>query len=358
MQQTTRWSLPVLLALLLALLGAALAPAARAQGMMGHHLALAIDGLEPLGDGYAYEGWLIIDGEPVSTGTFDVNADGSLSQERFDVMADTAAATTFVLTIEPSPDPDPAPSAVHVLGGDLDNGYAELTVAHPAALGSDFSGAAGSYILAAPSGGDAASYANGIWWLDPDGPSASLVLPTLPEGWIYEGWVVGPDGPVSTGRFAAPSGADSDGKGPAAGAADTPPFPGQDFVSPAKDLTGGYAAVISVEPVPDDSPAPFALKPLLDGSIDDVGAMTAQAMSNNRASFPTGSATLDGDMMMEGDDEEAAATSEASGGAVGPAPQTMPETGATVTSSATPLLLLAAGLLLLTGATALRRRPR
>ena len=103
-------------------------------------------------------------------------------------------------------------------------------------------------------------YASGIWWLDPAaGPGASLVLPALPAGWIYEGWVVGPEGPVSTGRFTQVMGADSDAGGPTAGPRSTPPFPGQDFIMPPVSLIG-YQAVVSIEPDPDDSPGPFTFE--------------------------------------------------------------------------------------------------
>ena len=69
--------------------------------------------------------------------------------------------------------------------------------------------------------------------------------------------------------------------GPAGGPdGDGPPFPGQDFVNPPMDLIGG-AAVISVEPEPDDSPAPFVLKPLLTPVISPDLAPTLQAMNNN-----------------------------------------------------------------------------
>jgi hypothetical protein len=50
--------------------------------------------------------------------------------------------------------------------------------------------------------------------------------------------------------------------------------------------------VISVEPDPDNSPAPFTLKPLLDPNIDDVGAMVLQPMHLNPAPLPAGSAVL------------------------------------------------------------------
>jgi Anti-sigma-K factor rskA, C-terminal len=255
---------------------------------------VAFSGLQDLGAGWAYEGWFIVNGAPISTGTFTVDGSGNPSRDLFsaDVPAG-AAVSSFVLTIEPSPDPDPAPSGTHYLAGDFAGSRATLSVGHPAALGNDFTHASGSYILAAPSAGADGDYHNGIWWLDPvDPPLPGLSLPPLPAGWQYEGWVVGPDGPVSTGRFRLANAADFDGGGPAAGPNPTPPFPGEDFVDPAVDLTAGYAAVITIEPQPDNSPAPFTLKPLVDNHIDDLGAKVSQFMANNAASFPTGTATL------------------------------------------------------------------
>jgi hypothetical protein len=251
---------------------------------------LSLTGLEDLGPGWAYEGWLIVDGKPVSSGVFLVDASGAPSATSFSVLAsDLSAATTFVLTIEPSPDSDPAPSLAHVLAGDFNGETAELSVGHPAALGNDFAQATGGYILAAPSAGSGGSYTTGIWWLDPaTGPGPSLNLPALPDGWVYEGWIVGANGPVSTGRFTSASEADSDGAGPTAGPDAAPPFPGQDFVNPAVNLIG-TTVVISIEPEPDNSPAPFALKPLVDNAVDDSEAL--QAMENNAGSFPTGTVT-------------------------------------------------------------------
>ncbi len=258
------------------------------------YLELEADGLEDLGVGWAYEGWVIVDGAPVSTGTFTVNGSGMLSRSMFAVeVADANAVSTFVLTIEPVPDADPAPADVHLLAGDFTGSTAELTVAHGAAFGNDFSSAAGPFILNAPSGGGEADYFNGIWWLDTaTGPGPTLELPELPAGWAYEGWVVGPGGPMSTGRFLMASGTDSDAGGITSGPYATPPFPGQDLINPAADLTDGYAAVISVEPDPDNSPAPFTLKPLVDGDIEDVGAGVLQAMVNMASGFPSAQASL------------------------------------------------------------------
>ncbi|MCO5195224.1 MAG: hypothetical protein M9930_18335 [Anaerolineae bacterium] len=105
--------------------------------------------------------------------------------------------------------------------------------------------------------------------------------------------VVGMSGPVSTGTFIDVAAADSDGGGPAAGPNPTPPFPGQDFINPMTDLTTGYAAVISIEPDPDNSPGPFTLKPLVDSLIEDDGGSVLQMMANNAAaSSPTGTVMI------------------------------------------------------------------
>ncbi|MEQ9074045.1 MAG: anti-sigma factor [Sandaracinaceae bacterium] len=260
-------------------------------------MSLGFSGLPQLGEGYEYESWLIVDGAPVSAGRFTVDADANPIPAAFEIdamVADTAAA--YVLTIEPIEGDDPAPSAVHILAGDLADGVASLSTAHAAAIGTDFADATGVYILETPTSGDVADdYAQGIWWLVPgaDGMAPGLSLPALPEGWVYEGWVAGADGPVSTGTFGAVDAADADGAGETAGPDGSPPFPGQDFIDPAIVLTGGYAAVISVEPVPDDSPMPFVIKPLVDMTIDDVMAPDTQEMANAAASnLPSGSVTF------------------------------------------------------------------
>ncbi len=54
----------------------------------------------------------------------------------------------------------------------------------------------------------------------------------------------------------------------------------------------GNAVVISVEPVPDDSPAPFAIKPLVDSMITADGAGVSQDMVNMSANNPSGSASF------------------------------------------------------------------
>lgn len=257
-----------------------------------------IDGLQDIGPNYRYEGWLIVDGSPKSAGIFDVDADGNLSATSFEVDKDyIEGASAYVLTIEPFPDSDPAPSSTHILAGDFSGSSAALTVGHGSALGSDFTSATGSYILATPTDGMMNNENSGLWFLDPAaGPGASLNLPTLPDGWVYEGWAVINGSPVSTGTFTDVAAADA--MAPYSGTMAGPPFPGEDFLMNAPagqtfptDLAGGVA-VISIEPYPDNSADPFVLKPLV-GMIDaNAVDHTSYSMGNNAAATnPTGTVT-------------------------------------------------------------------
>lgn len=262
-------------------------------------LNLNISGLEDLGSSAQYEGWLIVNGAALSTGTFSVDGNGTLSRTSFPIEEGTLnGASTFVLTIEPNPDNDPEPSDIHILAGDFSGSSASLSVGHGAALGTDFESAEGGYILATPTDGTMDDEESGVWFLNPAGPSATLGLPTLPAGWEYEGWAVINGSPVTTGKFTSAEGADMSApySGPNAG----PPFPGEDFLmnTPSglgvefpTDLRGGVI-VVSVEPSPDNSPDPFTLKPLV-GMVNDSAAVhTLYDMDNNaEATNPTGSAS-------------------------------------------------------------------
>jgi hypothetical protein len=263
------------------------------------NLNMNFSGLEDLGSDYAYEGWLIVDGAPVSAGIFTVDASGNPSATSFEIDKTTLEnATAYVLTIEPSPDADPAPSKVHILAGDFNGNTSTLAVDHASAIATDFVAATGKYILATPTDGGAMdNEESGVWWIDPAaGPGPGLSLPALPEGWEYEGWAVVNGIPLSTGKFTTASG--SDDAAPFSGVTAGPPFPGEDFLRNAPtgltfpiDLSG-KTVVISVEPKPDNSPAPFLLKPLV--SVVPAAAMTHSAidMSNNaEMTNPTGTAT-------------------------------------------------------------------
>jgi len=266
------------------------------------NLNLSFSGLEDLGANHAYEGWILVNGSPVSTGTFTVDGNGNASKTAFTVdQTQLDAATKFILTVEPSPDSDPMPSDQKLIAGDFSGNTAMASTAVAPALG-DFSNAAGTYFLRTPTDEDMGNNSNdmnGIWFGAPGAPpTANFTLPTLPAGWAYEGWIVTANGPISTGTFtdfgAADSGNPFSGTQNNAG----PPIPGEDFFlnAPAGETfpldVRGKTVVISVEPVPDNSPAPFLLKPL--ASMIDANAATAPTSHNfgqNLGTLPTGSAT-------------------------------------------------------------------
>ncbi len=266
-------------------------------------LELTFAGLEPLANGVHYEGWIVVDGAPVSTGNFNVDADGGLIDldgasiaSPFEAIH-TDRAEAVVISIEPADDADPAPSAIKVLGGDVVDGQAELTTAHPAAIGTDFTDASGVYILGTPTTAVEDDELSGVWFIGLDGGAVQgLDLPELNEGWIYEGWAVIDGVPVSTGRFTDPAAGD-DFNGFSGVDATGPNYPGEDFITNAPDgvafptdLRDGVV-VISVEPIDDDSPAPFALKPLVSEVADGIDDHVVQEFGQGPAAI-TGTAVL------------------------------------------------------------------
>lgn len=263
-------------------------------------LTLDVTGFPTLADGVHYENWAIIDGAPVSAGKFNVD-NGTIVDLNGAPIAGfpvpgLEAATTIVITIEPAGDTDTVPSDTHFVAGDVVDSSAELSISHPAALGTDFATAAGSVILATPTNGNNTNELSGIWFLAVPGPTQSLDLPTLPAGWKYEGWAVIDGTPVSTGTFLDVAAADDDA--PFSGPEPGPPFPGEDFLVDAPegvtlptDLSGA-TIVISVEPDPDDSPAPFILKPLVGQVPENPNDHENYELANNAVNLPGGTARL------------------------------------------------------------------
>ena len=272
------------------------------------NLTLNLSGLENLGDNFRYEGWILVEGQdgPVSTGIFSVDDEGNLSQTQFPVNSVAlAAANAFVLSIEPFPDSDPAPAATKYLRADFGEGdSARVAEVGLGPVGGSFENASGTFFLRAPTDEAPGSENNGndeygVWFGNPGmPPTPALTLPTLNEGWVYEGWVVTENGPLSTGTFTEfdvrDNNAMSEGDDRfSATAFDGPPIPGEDFFMNAPDGfefpldIRGRKIVISVEPSPDNSPMPFTLKPL-DGEAGQDTAPATYDLELNTGSFPTG----------------------------------------------------------------------
>ena len=259
------------------------------------NLTLNLDGLEALGNDFVYEGWIIVNGSPVSTGTFssvDFPQTFSVNSEQLDL------ATTFVLSIEPAVDSDPLPAATKILAGDFSGALASVD---SNGIVADFGTSTGSYILATPTDADDTNEESGVWFLDNSSGNAvaGLDLPTLTEGWKYEGWAVLDGTPISTGTFTDPTLADDNAttsvfKGDAGNG---PGFPGEDYLQNAPtgitfptDLRGA-TIVISVEPSPDNSPTPFTLKPLAHAVPSDAAVHTNISMGVGPTALISGSVT-------------------------------------------------------------------
>ncbi len=261
---------------------------------LGAQIQLRLNGLEKT-SGQHYEGWAVGSNGVTSTGRFNINDDGEIvavnaagdslavlgaDTASFALQDDPARLTAFVLTIEPDGDTDAGPSAIHYMEGGFENGVAIATLQESGAVGASFLNSTGSFILATPTNGPS-THNQGIWYVS--GGQPSLNLPALNSTFAYEGWIVNTDTgeAISTGVFDQASGADSDGPGAAAGPNPAPPFPGQDYINPARILNDGHhMAVISVEPVPDFDPAPFTLK-ILSQPIADQQAVTTDVPLNN-----------------------------------------------------------------------------
>ncbi len=260
-------------------------------------------------DGH-YEGWAIVGGMPYTTGKFNVNGSGQPVMlgggsviEEFDAGMDITGASDIKISIEAPGDGDALPSGLIVLEGSVSGLTANLRAALPGLeMLSDM--ATGAYILATPSDNDsdAGNDDQGIWFLSLPNPDPGFMhLPDLGANWTYEGWVVDLSGatpmPYSTGTFDMASGFDSDAAGCMGGG---PPFPGQDFVAyqcdGVLDLDNGdFAAVLTIEPVPDNSPMPFLLKPLAGMIPTDGLGNPGIPMGNQTAdTFPVGTALIAG----------------------------------------------------------------
>ncbi|HHO55692.1 MAG TPA: hypothetical protein ENK21_04840 [Trueperaceae bacterium] len=288
---------------LIALLATAIVLSACNPAAKTSVLELQATGLAALENGSHYEGWAIVDGKALSTGKFNVQNGNIISLagakvKQFKLNFDISKATKLVITIEPKGDTDAKPAATHILAGTVSNGKSSLTIADSAALGNDFTTAAGKYILATPTTSTKTDENSGIWFLNigKNGPEVGLNLPTLPAGWVYEGWTVINGIPVSSGKFSKVDAIDASAvySNPANSG---PPFPGEDYVLNApKGLSfptniAGGKAVISIEPAMDDSPKPFALKPLVGDIPANATDHKAYSMGQN-LNFPTISAVI------------------------------------------------------------------
>jgi len=264
---------------------------------------LELENLPPLQDGYTYQAWARIGFVTLPSERFNVaengsfvNSSGQFIQNSFIFTEDISDASEVFITIEDKRDSDETPSGTVVMAGDVTASSATLSMTHPLALDASFGGQSGSYMLLNWATSASPDETSGLWFIDGsrNAPSAGLSLPSLPDGWTYEGWVDNGSAFVSTGTFRDNSGHDlerlySD--------TDTPPFPGEDFLENAPDGVtfpldpSGGTVRVSIEPFPDDTVLPYGIF-VLSGSVPATPAAATPYPLTANVSGPTGTATL------------------------------------------------------------------
>lgn len=255
------------------------------------NLVLNLNGLEPLGSDFVYEAWIAGGNETLSLGTFSETT-FPLS---FTVNPETLfSARSFKVTIELANNSSTQPSNTEILRGF----FSERTAYINTSVIGDFESASGTFFLKTPTDDiddrQVDNDQNGIWFGMPGSPpSPNINLPNLPSGWIYEGWVTGESGYISTGKFRAFNAVDHSNKFSGITNNNAFDLPGEDFFvnAPAGESfpldIKGRNVFISVEPVPDNSPDPFLIRPL----VGKAGTATAPAMyylKQNIISLPWG----------------------------------------------------------------------
>jgi hypothetical protein len=122
---------------------------------------LAVEGIEPLANGFHFELWAIIDDAPITVGKFNIDASGAvvdldgvaIPDAHFNAGRDISVASSFVLTIEAAGDNDITPGISKYLAGPLMGDSSRMTLDSETALGTDFSESEGTFILATPTDG-------------------------------------------------------------------------------------------------------------------------------------------------------------------------------------------------------------
>jgi len=264
---------------------------------------LELENLPPLQDGFAYQAWVQVGFVSHASDRFNVTENGSFVNDAgqfiqnalvFEV--DISEATEVFVTIEDKRDSDDQPSGTVVLAGDVSGSTATLSTNHERALGVSFEGQSGTFMLLNWASGASTDETSGLWFIDGTraAPTAGLSLPTLPEGWVYEGWMDQGGTLVSTGAFREN---DSHDLARQYSNTDTPSFPGEDFLENAPegvsfplDPSGGTVRV-TVEPFPDDTVAPYGIF-ILSGSVPASPSSATPYPLQTEVAAPSGTATL------------------------------------------------------------------
>lgn len=195
-------------------------------------LELEVSNLPDNGDNFDYYMWLVSGGVNISLGEFDVmNGLPSRNEWQLGDLNSLENATQVLISMSPAGITPTSPDDMVMLAADFGNSnLASFTTAPMTTDGASFSGSLGSYFLATPTTSTMSEEFSGLWFGDNTTPALlpGLNLPTLSEGWTYQGWInLGNDMLLRTGKFYNPEFADLESiyNGPLDGY----DVPGEDF---------------------------------------------------------------------------------------------------------------------------------
>ena len=284
---------------------------------------LSVNGMQNLGDGFWYEGWLIwgdLNEFRQSVGIFTVNDQGQLPRTAFDAtLGYLQQAQKFLITIEEDDIPGyqvtsrdeggttvydsvEGPSTYQIMGAVLEGNDGSLAIGHNNFFKFDYAQAGGTYLLDTPTDASGSNPKSGIWFVNKDTADvivAGLNLPVAVGGWLFEGWVDVNGVMISTGTFISGSGKDNSNQ--YCDPTGTPyAFPGEDFLVNAPDgttfpldLSGRKTLIEMRAPHPENCNSPFADIELLSADIPaNAQPRTIYPFDNNASELPSGTVRI------------------------------------------------------------------
>ncbi len=219
----------------------------------GRPATLELSGFVEAGEGHHYEAWLELEDGTVSLHQFD-GTEGTIDIEIEDEALESAGSGRFLVTLQEDGTSGPSEhvvveAPVRSYVGD----YEFQSEAVPFDAWYDIACCKPRFEISTPTTASEDDEAFGVWLFGFD----IQAYESLEPQWVFEGWVITPEGRFSIGRFRDQR-PDSDGAGPGAGPESGYDAPGQDFIDEQVSLLGAQIE-ITVEPEPDNSPEPFSL---------------------------------------------------------------------------------------------------
>lgn len=268
----------------------------------GSTVTISIENLPAISESAQYQAWFF--GENVSVGKIGIltpDANGKVDAVYNVKLSEMKKAKYILVTVEAKLHDTliKTPSALRLLAGTIGVNNAPLTADHDLAKKLNFSEVSGKYMLYTPTDNVQDNEKSGVWFVQMinNQTAAGLVLPEVPAGCAYQGWITVGGNTLSTGQFTTVDGADLED--PYSGTLAAPAFPGEDFIANKPegwafpiDLSGA-SLFITLETATGKS-VPAGVKVLQTSIPSGAAASTVYDMQpvNNTVPAPSGSLVM------------------------------------------------------------------